>query len=1388
MTNRLDIIAPATISLLGSLVESPDPVALSIANAGSGTVTVTLTAGNTAARLTASGAAGAVVASAANTVTVSGTAAQVNAALASLQISDPAADVLTISASGAGLLGASADVVLGNIPTAGPAFAAPPASFAIAPYTISSFAGLVLGDPAASSLAAVGLGRAESLAVTLSVASGVLFLPGLSPLGGVLAAGVGTAQIILSFTADALGAVNGLLAGLQWAGPAAVSGLAYAARHLAGPLPATVTSGNIVLNIAGNQGPTVSLVSGADTAILGMTTLSVGSVLTVSGVTSDIGGIFGQGSVFIAPGGALEVPYNLLSLGGTSYDFGSLNAAALALNGTLVAAGGALFAGSVSEAADSEIDFDGSLIAGAADMVAGQLDISLGTGALLTGSGVLVAGNFSESGMISGSGTILAGAGETLVIAAGQISGVTLAVASGGVLELGAIDPLYGVFNTSSLTVGGGIVLAFQGEGGGPAAVGGFADTLGQSGGVIVISDAAGFAGKIVNFAPGDRLIFPGLTGLTLGSPTSNGFVVSGVDGAGVTQSYTINAAIPAGMAAVVGVDAQGDGEVSLRDAQADAFFAGLNATQTQLLAQAGTPQPLLGLDVLARSWNGQSPNVTLSVVHGSLSGPGVTGAGRVTVTAASPVALNAVLQGLSYTANAGASYDILTIASSSGPLNGLFDELAVAVGTGGGVTTGSFGNAAQLASFTDNGAVPVQGVAAPGALMVTGDKIFDADLVIAGLGGTALQVTTGAVAVFDAGAQIALGGDVTVVAGGLLADLSAAFADTGNVTVAGSAIIAGALTLGGGLAVAGNMTASGTVSAAAASVGLNGVLQVSGGTSSLGALAVSGELDGRGAAVINAGSALLSGVLSLGGTANFYAASGVSATGVLTIGPDAGFYAASFSQAGGTVALAGVLAVSAALAAAGRITLAGGTLLAPVINLQAGAVLGGAGVIGAAGSLGVISASGAAIIASGNLALADDVTLAGGAAITVAASASLDLVHGVAGGTILFAGAGAEVTINDASQFNAAVAGMVDRDVVDLVGIAPSLVSFSAGLVSAGSGQFALAVAAGQPAVSLISDGAGGTLITLGGDMPCFARGTGILTPNGYQKVESFKPGDPVITLGGERRAVRWIGWRTLDLKIHDKAGPVLFAPDSLGAGMPHRAVTLSPLHAVFIGGVLVPACHLVNGATIIAARCAAVTYYHVELDRHDILLADGMPAESFIDNGNRGQLYSEIGERGRASAACVALVTGGPELAAIRRRLHLIALQAGFSLTYDPRLRGVAGAASVLPRLFKREMRFRFPRAAGALALVARAAAPAETDPDSQDRRQLGVCVRGLPDDVQLGAGWHEQASGDEGTWMGAGAELRFAGARRDLTLQLAGVIQSWVPPAPTIMNGRR
>jgi hypothetical protein len=91
----------------------------------------------------------------------------------------------------------------------------------------------------------------------------------------------------------------------------------------------------------------------------------------------------------------------------------------------------------------------------------------------------------------------------------------------------------------------------------------------------------------------------------------------------------------------------------------------------------------------------------------------------------------------------------------------------------------------------------------------------------------------------------------------------------------------------------------------------------------------------------------------------------------------------------------------------------------------------------------------------------------------------------------------------------------------------------------------------------------------------------------------------------------------------------------------------------------VLIPIKHLINGSTIVQVPVERVTYYHIELPRHDVLLAEGLPAESFLDMrdgsnyANRPgpvRLYSDFSARIWEAFGCARLIVTGPELVAAR------------------------------------------------------------------------------------------------------------------------------------------
>ena len=143
-----------------------------------------------------------------------------------------------------------------------------------------------------------------------------------------------------------------------------------------------------------------------------------------------------------------------------------------------------------------------------------------------------------------------------------------------------------------------------------------------------------------------------------------------------------------------------------------------------------------------------------------------------------------------------------------------------------------------------------------------------------------------------------------------------------------------------------------------------------------------------------------------------------------------------------------------------------------------------------------------------------------------------------------------------------------------------------------------------------------------------CFFPGTLIATPYGERKVEELVSGDPV--LAGDSRVVpvKWIGRQTVSTIFGpaERLMPVRFAAGSLGEGkplLPHSDLTVTADHAMLVDGVLCEAGTLVNETTINRVPLSefgdSYTVYHVETEAHEIVLANGAPSETFVDNVSR-------------------------------------------------------------------------------------------------------------------------------------------------------------------------
>jgi T5SS/PEP-CTERM-associated repeat protein len=191
-----------------------------------------------------------------------------------------------------------------------------------------------------------------------------------------------------------------------------------------------------------------------------------------------------------------------------------------------------------------------------------------------------------------------------------------------------------------------------------------------------------------------------------------------------------------------------------------------------------------------------------------------------------------------------------------------------------------------------------------------------------------------------------------------------------------------------------------------------------------------------------------------------------------------------------------------------------------------------------------------------------------------------------------------------------------------------------------------------------------------IGNTQPCFMAGTRISTERGEVAVEQLRVGDRVqVALGPRGQAIVWLGHRTVDCGRHPeprKVWPVRVAAHAFGPSRPCRELFLSPDHALYIGAALIPVKHLINGTSIAQVPMDGVSYYHVELPQHSVLIAENMPAESYLDTGDRSNfangdgptaLYPDFASRVWDAEGCAPLVVTGPSLEAARRWVNGLA-----------------------------------------------------------------------------------------------------------------------------------
>jgi autotransporter passenger strand-loop-strand repeat protein len=706
-----------------------------------------------------------------------------------------------------------------------------------------------------------------------------------------------------------------------------------------------------------------------------------------------------------------------------------------------------------------------------------------------------------------------------------------------------------------------------------------------------------------------------------------------------------------------------------------------------------------------------------------------------------------------------------------------------------GGTASGTVVNSSGVLSVTTSGTALAATISSGGNESITGNG-----------------VTSSAI---GSGSVVLAGGTETLTSGGV----EVGGKDSGTVNVSsGGATTSEMVGAGGTESVGSGGTVSATTLSGTNAAGLSATLAVTTSGTTVGAIVGSGGLEtitgnGTNSSAIGSGSIVLSGGtenlynggVEVGGkdSGEFQVYTGLAVSETVSSGGDMGVAAA----ASGTVVDAGGTERLGAGGTETGGTLSGGTLNAAAFSnpgtVNSETVLSG-GVLslgnGTANST-LVGSGGSAIIGVGGT--ATNTTISGG---TVVISAG-----GTDSGPITFAGSGGTLVVDGTTLPTGTVSGFSGSDQIVFSGLAyagASITTTSNTIVIHENGSsYTLNISSVSPVPNymLVNDGGVVELV------PCYAAGTHILTPDGEMLVEHLLVGDKVITVregGPSELAITWVGQRTLDISRHarpEEVYPVRILAGAFGPGVPERDLRVSPRHAIYVDGVFFEARALLNGATIIQERNTKfVTYHHIELEQHDVMLAEGLPAESFLDTGNRNMFEGEDTlvlhpDFAAASDAgfCVPVVREGAALVAVRQRLLDRVAALGFTPNDAVQMVAKAGAKFAAPMRNGNVLSFNLVEACDTVELHCEAATPFEMSAAVADERVLGVAItrltlvtQGERIEIALDAAGHEGFHGveDGHRWTNGAARIALPAHNGPAVLEVetAGQAVRWSAPA--------
>jgi T5SS/PEP-CTERM-associated repeat protein len=1080
------------------------------------------------------------------------------------------------------------------------------------------------------------------------------------------------------------------------------------------------------LNVGSLGDGSASILNGGTIEIAGTAGIAVGNSPAISGMidvsgTNPSGGASallkfdpatkgitvgnsGQGIIDVASGGTI-------SLGGTG---GLLLGALTGGSGTVSVTGpNALF--SLGTAA-------GGISVGSAGQ--GTLDIENG-GTFIentntTGFGVGISAGSNGLVIVNGANSVLQLGTNTNGIGLGQGSSGTLQVTNGGSVVIGNRGLNIGTQSSGQGTVtvsGTGSSITTQGTNG-------FINVGAPGNGVLnIVNGGSVNASSGVSIANAS-IVATGLINVNGGTLVSQNGINVGVNGAGTLAisggglveqagTFSLNAGFNAGSNGTITVN-----NGTLIDTTGFFSLGGGNASGTLQVGVGGTLTSgasggafsdinATGTGVAAATINGGTWISNSQIIVGD------TGNGSLTINSNGIV--NAGTNGLFIGNQTGGSG---TVSVAGGALTTGF--LAIdntPTGTASGTLTVGAAGVVQAAAINDGGAglISVNGGTLTATTLNVGTSGTGAAMTISS-GGTVIQTAATSAVEIGLGFSAPASGAVTVnsglfsFAGGMSIGVNTS-GSNGTLTVNGGLVIntgtdtvqigqntgdSGTLVINGGTFSdasgffgVGQPNANGTLA-----VNTGGTLITSGSTGGLSIINTSGAT--QAAATVGGGTWDTVGNLFVGDTGNGSLV--INNNGIVNVGTTAFFNIGNQSGGKGTVTVSngqlssgnvevafaggasGLLTVDAGgtvaavasngllIGSGGTVVMAGGTVAANGISTIVGLIEGfGTLIAGANSNAGTIKASGGRLLVMGGIAstgadaidLGSTLEVGGG---DIGSSQSVSFVNGATNSALQL----------DSLSLTTQSFGLSDWQNGDELIIGNGSVVTGANWLNGASlmGTLEVDTNGGAYDFTNVSLAAGTQPVFNTGSnfvelVSCFAMGTHIASEAGELLVQTLRVGDRVRLASGELERVTWVGCRTIDCRAHPDpqlVWPVRIRAHAFGPRCPTRDLWLSPDHALFIDGVLIPAKHLIDGAAIEQVAVPVVTYYHIELTHHDVLLAEGLPAESYLADadlgafGRRGEpvaLFPDMASRVWEAEGCAPLVVAGPALEAARRRI---------------------------------------------------------------------------------------------------------------------------------------